>query len=261
MIPVPQNDERIKIFRTMRNRIGEDGEYFIADGEKVVERLLNSGLEIKMIYGLKKYIDKFRQKGILENISENQLFYSSKLIMQKIIGYKIHQGIMALAVKPKPVQPGQLGKKILVLNSVLSAENTGAIVRSAMAFNVDSFLLDEKSCHPYIRRSVRVSLGSVFSSRISITNNLANSLLNLKKDGYRIVGSSSNGHKTIPVINSMNYRFEDKSALIFGNEGTGIQTDILEICDDILQIPVNDAVSSLNVASAATAILYQLNLN
>lgn len=237
----------------MRDRIGEDGELFIADGEKTVLRLLESNLNIIKVFALEKYIHKHLAL-IQQKVSRDMVFCSSKAHMQTILGYQVHQGFMALAHKPDHIELDGLANKVLVLNHVVSSENTGAIVRSSVAFGINSILIDQKSCHPYIRRAVRVSTGSVFTCDISRTDDLHNSLQKLKDDGYRIIGSSSNHTKNTILASS--FEFPRKFALIFGNEGLGIDAKIVALCDHVLNIPTGPGVSSLNVANAATILLY-----
>ena len=97
------------------------------------------------------------------NIPEDQQFITSKSLMKEIVGFKIHTGIMAMAKQPAFVPLTDLSDTIAAVDNVVDAENIGSIIRNTAAFNYDSFLFSNSSASPYLRRSVRVSMGTIFN--------------------------------------------------------------------------------------------------
>ena len=132
---------------------------------------------------------------------------------------------MALADRPEDLNVGDLGDKILVLNGVNNAENVGAICRSALAFGVDSVVIDSNSCSPFLRRAIRVSMGSVFKLKFLHTENLQGLLNEIHGIGYSIVSASNDeGASKLRSV-----KFEAKTALVLGNEGDGVEKAVKKL--------------------------------
>ena len=260
MIEVSAGDPRVEKYKTLRGLVGADGEEFICDGEKVVTRLLEDDLniEIKGLYCLEKYLHRHQAAIERKGVAPENIFYSSRRAMADSLGYKIHQGMMALARKPAYLDPADLAGPVVVLNGVVSAENVGSIVRNALAFNVRDILVDQKTCDPYIRRAVRVSMGSVFDARLARSENLSASLEELKSREIVPVAASSNRVRGSVAVGE--YNFPKKYALIIGNEGEGVAPEILDKIGDRVYIPMYNNISSLNAAAATAALLTAASL-
>ena len=251
MIKVEAEDPRLVLYKTMRDGKGEDGQLFIGDGEKVALRILDSSIKIRSIYSLEKYVERYKDLIEQNGPSPENIFVSSRKEMEQTLGYAIHQGMMVLAEKPESIPAEQLKSPIIVLNNLISSENTGSVIRNCAAFGVQSLLADNFSCHPYIRRSVRVSMGHVLDMQVSITENLVETLNSLKTRGFTVIGTSI-GEDTISLYD---YKFPENYALVIGNEGAGMSPEILEVCDVKLRIPMKMGVDSLNAAAASAVFL------
>jgi tRNA G18 (ribose-2'-O)-methylase SpoU len=142
------------------------------------------------------------------------------------------------------------------LNGLTSPENVGAIVRTAAAFNVNSLIYDKKSCSPYLRRCIRVSMGNIFQLKVFESENLEDDLIKLKKLNYSIYSTANISGS----VDYTNYSYPQKSALIVGSEGHGIDQNILNASDVILKIPINEEVAHLNASNAASIFLSRFNL-
>ena len=184
----------------------------------------------------------------------DKLFILKKSDTSDIVGYNIHQGVMALGQRPSDVSVGDLGDKVLVLNGVNNAENVGAICRSALAFGVDSIIIDSKSCSPFVRRAIRVSMGSVFKLKFMHTDKLSEVLKELTTREYSIVSASNDEN----ACRLKDVSFAKRCALILGNEGDGVESLVKEVSDAVVKIPINPEVDSLNVAVASSILLYEL---
>ncbi|MCI5052671.1 MAG: RNA methyltransferase [Simkaniaceae bacterium] len=240
------DDPRIRPYLSLRVRLThhleeEEGEVFVAESEKVVEELFRSDFEVVSFFALPHYVQKFQPKV--------PTYTAEPELMQKIVGFKMHQGVMALVRKPrqKPLSSGPA----VVLNGLANAENVGAIVRNCAAFGVKNLIVDEKCSSPYLRRSVKVSRGAIFHINVFETADLKTTLI---EGGYTILGADANP-QAVPLkeLKSItNY------ALIMGSEGAGMQSEIKELCHQLVTIPMQGGIDSLNASVANAVLLYAL---
>ncbi len=247
------NDSRINYYRGLKYtpKSHTDNNVFIAEGCKVVEKLLMSNLEIISFFATGEFYDKFSVLIKKHNIPEERQFVATKKILKNIVGFNLHAGVMAIAKQPDLLKPSELNGVSIALSNITDAENVGSIVRNAAAFNFGSILFDSSSSSPYLRRSVRVSMGNIFSTRACYVENLKNALQELKQNNYTIIAAEI----TNTSISIRDYKFSQKSIIVFGNESNGISSEILDICDAIVHIPINPEVNSINVAATSAIFL------
>ena len=220
------------------------GPHFIGEGEEVVKALFKSNLKVLSILMEERYMPKLTiPTGVkIEIATEAEL--------QKITGYKMHQGIMALGIKPPNTPLDEMHGAALVLNGVADPENVGAIVRSAVAFGIRNLIVDTYSSPPYLRRTIKVSRGAIFQMKIHITSNLPL----LLKDKQGVAASLSN--HAIPLDRAI---LPKDPYFIFGRESTGIDQKVLDTALLQVKIPIDPIVDSLNVAVACGIVLYHYN--
>ena len=144
------------------------------------------------------------------------------------------------------------GNKILLLDNIQDPGNLGTIIRSSLAFNVDTLVISKNSVDLYNDKVIRATQGMLFKLNIVI-NDLDKIILDLKENGYEIIGTDVNNGVDIREIKN------EKYALIMGNEGQGISNDIKKLCNKFVYIKTNDEVESLNVSIATSILLYELN--
>ena len=245
------NDPQIKEFVSLR-KSAHDEKYVVVESTTVFKKLFSANIKIHKVFTTPEHLDFIKQN--CKNI-DFEILTASNEIMKQIVGHKIHQGMLAVIDKPEFISFDEIQGNIVVLNGLTSPENVGSIVRSCSAFNVKTLVIDEKTCSPFIRRCIRVSTGNLFNINVYKSTNLKNDLLKLQNNGYKIL-STANAKRAI----SLNaYTFTDKSAVIIGNEGFGVEEEIMDLSDDILKIDISDDVTSLNASIAAAIILFQLN--
>jgi len=133
----------LQIYQQLRDKFFSKDNSFIADSPKVVNLLLESNIEVKSILATKEYYDEFKE--LLESKKIDKLYLATKDEMQKIVGHKIHHNCMMHGIRPKEDSLSDLGKHIIMLDSITSSENIGSIVRSAAGLGVDSLLLGKHS--------------------------------------------------------------------------------------------------------------------
>ena len=248
------NDPRIEPYRSLRGTPSyhEENDIFIAEGEKLVLKLLNSGLEVLSFYALPEYFAKFENLISSSGVPEDDIYSSSEQIMEKIVGFRMHQGIMAIGKIPPQTDISQIELPAVALNGIIDSENVGSIVRNAAAFGYRSIIFDKNTSSPWLRRAVRVSMGTIFSMQHFSSDVLINPLKALKE-------------RTIPVLSCeigdrsqdiSGFDFPGEHCLVFGSEGYGIDKEVSGIADAEIMIPITDKVESLNVAASSAVIMH-----
>jgi tRNA G18 (ribose-2'-O)-methylase SpoU len=246
-------------YRTMRMQHAHWVErIFVAEGAKVVERLLDSELDVLSALMPVTWVERLRPK--LERRADRmRVFTAEKKLLEGMTGYSMYQGVLAVARIPAPVPlEWAVGRSprprlFAALDGLANAENVGALVRSCVAFGLDALVVGENSSSPYLRRAVRSSMGTVFDLPILETTDLVGLLHELQRLGFHCVGAHPHpGGRTLPQA-----RLDADCCLVFGSEGDGLTPSVRGACDECVAIPMPPHVDSLNVASAAAVFLYE----
>lgn len=213
---------------------------FIIEGDHLVNEAIKNNLVKELIL-----ID-----GTKNNYDNIKVTYVTKEVMKKISSMESYANIIAIAYKKKD---SELGSKILILDNIQDPGNLGTIIRSSVAFNIDSIIMSKDSVDLYNSKVIRSTEGMIFDINI-ITSDLIDIINDLKKEEYMILGTDVNNGIDIRSI-----KVPSKFALIMGNEGNGISKDIKALCDKNIYIKMNERVESLNVAVATSILLYEIN--
>ncbi len=246
----------LRLYRSMKGRpFPFAGKYFIAEGEKMVLRLLESDFRIEsMLLSPEWYA---RHGGPAEARAETiDVFLAPYETISTIVGFKMHQCAMAVAHVPPPVDPVRFAEALppprlmVALDGIVDAENMGGIVRNCAAFGVKLLLINHNCCSPFLRRSARVSMGGIFTVPIAFVPDLAAALRALP--GIRKTAT----HLGDSSVALAGYDFPPDQCLVFGSEGEGITDRVLAACDDRIRIPMARGFDSLNVATACGIILH-----
>ncbi|MBP9680035.1 MAG: RNA methyltransferase [Bacteriovorax sp.] len=250
MIEITESsDIRITEFTHLRDRVLHDKNLIVCESEKLYLQLIHNQRPALKTLSTKKFAEKYQ-------LTSNLNFFASKNILESIAGFKIEFDVLFLIEKPADYELFQLDDHIILLNGLSSPENVGSIVRSAAAFKVNSIITDEKTCSPFLRRCIRVSMGNIFSMRTYHSHNIRRDLLALKNLGYSII-STANIDRSLDL---KTFQFPSRVVLIIGSEGHGIDHDILDISDFILKIKIDPQVAHLNASNAASIFLSRLSI-
>jgi TrmH family RNA methyltransferase len=210
---------------------------FLIEGEHLVLEAKKSGLLKELIL---EEGSNFKLDVNTSYVSSNVLKYLSELDNpSKIIG-------ICSKLKEKDI-----GNKIVILDGIQDPGNLGTIIRSSVAFNIDTIVLSKDCVDLYNSKVIRATQGMLFNINI-IERDIKEfiSVLN----GYRIYGTKVNGGKSLKLLEKV-----EKFAIIMGNEGQGVKSDILDMCSDYIYIDMNKSCESLNVGVATSIILYELD--
>jgi len=239
---------------------------FVAEGEKVVRRLVTSGLAIRSMLLTPEWFSTLFPDGPSAGGTSffgggATIFIADKIFLESIVGFSLHQGIMAVGMTPPEGSPaGYLtagaGQPAIcvALDDLVNAENVGLAVRNCAAFGVDLIIAGETSGSPYLRRAVRSSMGTVFGANIVHARNLEETLRSLRGDyGVRIIAADPAGTENLYSVT-----LTGPICVVLGHEGTGIRRQIMDVCDTRVAIPMWNATDSLNVSSACAVLLSEV---
>jgi len=252
LIPISDiNAPELQIYHQFREHAFKADGSFVADSPKVVNLLLEEGLEVRSILATQEYYDTY--VSLLSSQEDAILYLATKEQMQNLVGHKIHHNVMMHGIRPKETPLEDLGNNILMLDEISSTQNVGAIARTMAGLGIDSYLVPSYAPHPYSRRALRVSMGHIAMLKVHIYTQLEETLLALKKEGYRIYGAEVTPDST--ALSSV--EVADKWVLLMGHEGFGLSAEILALCDEVVTIEMMEGVKSFNVGIAASIMMYQ----
>ena len=152
----------------------------------------------------------------------------------------------------KKLEEKDINGNIVILDGVQDPGNLGTIIRSSIAFNIDTIILSNDSVDLYNTKVLRATEGMIFN--INIIRRDLNEIIPTLKDKYTIY--------TTNVVNGSNLseiKVNTPFALIMGSEGNGVKEDIASYADESVYIPMNNKCESLNVGVATSIILYEFN--
>jgi TrmH family RNA methyltransferase len=232
-------NERIKNFSKLLNKKYRDLEgKFIVEGEHLVEEAYKTSKLLEII--------KTEDYECDIDVPITLVTYD---VIKKLSNTMNPQKIMGIVSK---LDEREIGNKVLILDELQDPGNLGTIIRSSVAFNIDTIVLSENTVDLYNDKVIRSSEGMLFKINI-IKRNVEELINKLKRENYKIYGT-----KVTDGNNLKNTEFPSKLAFIVGNEGNGVRKEILNLCDEYIYIPMNDKCESLNVAIATSIILYEM---
>ncbi len=259
---VSLEQKELEPYRTLRRPMEHlQKGIFVAEGEKVVRRLLETDLSVVSMLLTPEFLEDLSQTTNLKSrVNDNStIFIGEQKLLETIVGYNLHQGIMAVAKMPQERTLGETIQSLLkpyllvALDGLVNSENVGVIVRNCAAFGIQAIIVGETSSSPYLRRSVRNSMGTVFQIPVVHEKDLANTLNMLhNKFQTRIIAADEKGS-----ININNADLSGNVCIVLGNEDTGISAEVLAQCDERVSIPMKNGTDSLNVANASAVFLYE----
>ena len=249
-------------YRTLRQSQGHyDQGIFVAEGVKVVQRLLQSRFTVVSVLLPEKWVAEF--EPLIKTRPETEIpvyVAAGKHVLEELIGFSMFQGVLAVGRIPKKqslldiLELGPRPRLFAAADGLANAENLGALVRNCVAFQVQALIVGETSGSPFLRRAVRNSMGTIFQLPVFETPNLLQSLVELRAQGICCLAAQPRAQgKTLWQAD-----FSGDCCVVFGSEGHGISPAVLAACDEAVAIPMANEVDSLNV-SAAAVFLYEVN--
>ena len=246
----------------LRNRLEPAKGIFIAESPKVISRALDAGISPLSYLMEESRLEEARP--LVERSGDVPVYTGPSELLEQLTGFKLTRGVLcAMRRPPLPSVEEVLAgaSRVAVLDGVVDHTNVGAMFRSAAALGVDAVLVTPTCCDPLYRRSVRVSMGTVFQipwTRIgeSVRDWPEAGLARLEASGFSTAAFAL--EETSLSLDDARLSGEEKLAMVFGTEGDGLSRRAIDGCDYTVRIPMSHGVDSLNVAAASAVAFWQL---
>ena len=260
IVQIPSlDDPRLAPYRKLKDReLAREGDRFIAEGEHVVRRLLESDYPVESLLLARRRADEVAPLAL----PDVPVYVVDDPLVHQVVGFKFHSGVIAVG-RRKPALTlesfmSAAGRRkrltLVVLPDVANTDNLGALVRISAAFGADALVLGEHCCDPFWRQSVRVSIGTIFSLPLVRSPDLLRELAELRhRWDVDLAAAVVDDPGAEPLAASQR---PDRLALLFGNEAQGLGRDYVVLCRRRVTIPMHLGTDSLNVAVAAAVFLY-----
>ena len=238
----------------LRNRLEPEKGIFIAESPKVINTALDNGYVPTALLMEKRHLEG-QGKAIIERSGDIPVYTGERSVLASLTGYELTRGVLCAMKRPLKRDLEEIisdKNRIAVLEGVVDSTNIGAIFRSAAALGMDAVLLTKNCCDPYNRRSVRVSMGTVFQIPWTYIDDVAA----LKNYGFKTCAMALTDESV--SIDDEKLNSEKKLAVVLGAEGDGLSKTTITACDYTVKIPMYHGVVSLNVAVASAVAFWQL---
>lgn len=254
------SDERLYGYRdltdvALRSRFEPDSGVYIAESASVIERALAAGHVPISVLMEDKWHD--RMAPVLSPVPDVPIYVGDKEVLEQITGFHVHRGALALMRRPSMPSVANViagASRLVVLEDIVDHTNVGAIIRSAAGLGFDGVLVSPRCADPLYRRSVRVSMGTVFDIPWTRLTSWPEDLQVLRDADFAIVAMTpAEGGVDLDTFDP-----PGKVALVLGTEGDGLSTRAIDQADVKVRIPMRRGVDSLNVAAAAAVVCWHL---
>ena len=247
----------------LRSRQHPEKSLFIAESPKVIHRALDGGCVPVSLLMERRHIHG-QGAEVIARCGDIPVYTADSALLAGLTGYELTRGI--LCAMRRPVLPDAetlcaAARRVAVVDGVVDPTNVGAIFRSAAALGMDAVLVTPTCCDPLARRSVRVSMGTVFQipwTRIgtSAADWPEEGMERLRRLGFRTAAMALSDDSV--SIDHPALLAEEKLAVILGTEGDGLSSAVISRCDYTVRIPMAHQVDSLNVAAASAVAFWEL---
>ncbi len=227
---------------------------FLIETEKVLTEALLSDWKVREIYLTRENLNLIKKWESFKNFENCDVFELSLREFEKISSETTPSGVAAFVEKKKFNLSNLFTRTniICTFDRISDPGNLGTIIRSADWFGLSAIVLSQNSVEFTNPKVIRASMGSIFHLEIFQNIELKHFLKDAKGKGYFLIGAKTKGKSLVK------YEFTEKLILVFGNESTGLSSEVESLCDDFVTIPSSGSAESLNLAISASIIFYEI---
>ena len=239
----------------LRSRLDPENAVFIAESPKVIRVALQAGYKPVALLCEHRHIEGDAADIIADCPADMPVYTGSRELLSQLTGYTLTRGVLCAMRRPAEMPLANVlqgARRVVVIDAVVDTTNIGAIFRSAAALGIDAVLLTRSSCDPLNRRSIRVSMGSVFLVPWTWLDRYDD----LRDLGFQTAAMALTDQSIAlddPILKRI-----DRLAIIMGTEGDGLPHGVIAAADHVVRIPMAHSVDSLNVAAAAAVAFWEL---
>jgi tRNA G18 (ribose-2'-O)-methylase SpoU len=241
-----------------RVREPEQGLY-LAESEKVIRRALAAGHRPRSYLMAPRWLVDLADVVADADRDGVPVYVGEPAVLEALTGFHLHRGAIAAMHRPElpAVEDVVRGaRRVAVLEDVVDHTNVGAMFRSAAALGVDAVLVTPRCADPLYRRSVRVSMGTVFQVPWTRLPQWPQDVRTLQRHGFTVVALAL-AEGAVP-LDELAAAPPQRLALVLGTEGHGLSEATVAASDVVVRIPMRGGVDSLNVAAASAVACWAL---
>ena len=215
----------------------EDGK-FLVEGEHLVEEAFKAGVLLEVV-----------QTDDYNGSFDVETTYVTYDVIKKLSNTQNPQRVIGVC---KKIEEKEIGNRIVILEDLQDPGNLGTIIRSSVAFNVDTIVVSNNTVDIYNDKVLRSSEGMLFHINI-VKRDIDTFIDELHNKDYVVYGTKVDGGTNLKEVTK-----SERMAIVMGNEGAGVKSSTLDKCDKYIYIPMNSNCESLNVGVATSIIIYEL---
>ncbi len=234
------------------------GGLYIAESAKIIRRALAAGHRPRSVLLQERWLKEIEP---MLTGTDATAYVGEPALLEQLTGYRMHRGAIASMHRPPETDLEHLlagARRIVILEDIVDHTNVGAIFRSVAGLGADAVLITPRCADPLYRRSIRVSMGTVFQVPWARFDEWPTGVLAVKAAGFHIVALAL-GSTAVALSEFTATAPPAKIALVLGTEGDGLSSRVLHSADTVVTIPMHGGVDSLNVASASAVALWAIN--
>jgi tRNA G18 (ribose-2'-O)-methylase SpoU len=255
------DDARLADYRdltdvALRRVLEPAGGLYIAESAKVIGRALGAGHAPRSVLVQEKWLDDV---AVLLDGADVPVYVTDAAVAERITGYAVHRGALAAMHRPRMPDVAEVlrdARTVMILEDIVDHTNVGAAFRAAAGLGADAVLVTERCADPLYRRSVRVSMGTVFQVPWTRLPPWTEARRILQDAGVHVAALALADDAV--SLHEFAAARPERVALLLGSEGDGLSRAALRASDSIVTIPMAGGVDSLNVAAASSVALWAL---
>jgi len=262
-LSAPELDVYTRLTRAqLESRQRPEQGLFIAESAKVIGYALEAGytpVSLLMERGKAETLGD----TLLARCGDVPVYTADRDVLAQLTGYALTRGVLCAMRRralPDPETVCRDARRIAVLEGIVDTTNMGAIFRSAAALHMDAVLLTPTCCDPLSRRSLRVSMGSVFKIPWAVIPREMDwpqeGLARLQGMGFRLAAMALD--ESAVSVSDPRLKAERQLAILLGTEGNGLEKETIARSDYTVMIPMSHGVDSLNVAAASAVAFWEM---
>jgi tRNA G18 (ribose-2'-O)-methylase SpoU len=263
VIPIDDaDDDRLADYRdltdvALRRVLEPEGGLYIAESAKVIARAVRAGHRPRSVLLQEKWLGDVAE--ILADLPEVPVYLVSSDVAEATTGYVVHRGALAAMHRPSTASVAEIvrdARRVVVLEDIVDHTNVGAIFRAAAGLGADAVLISPRCADPLYRRSVRVSMGTVFQVPWTRLPEWPEARGILHDLGFHLAALALADEAV--TLDAFAASAPERVALMLGAEGDGLSRHALAAADTVVTIPMAGGVDSLNVAAASAVAMWEL---
>ena len=246
---------------SLRRSLESERGLFIAEGDKVIRRAVAAGYRPRSFLLAERWLASL--DDVLRRWPDAPVYLVTEELAEQVTGFHVHRGALASLHREERHSPAQLlaMERLVVCENIVDHTNVGALLRSAAGLGWDGVLLSPRSADPLYRRSIKVSMGAVFTLPWARLPDWYAAPDVLSEAGYRTVALTlADDSADLAEVAADVSAHPGKVALLVGTEGAGLSARWSGAAAVRARIPMAADIDSLNVAAATAVACYALGL-